>query len=166
MLNLQFSALYQQGQKGVFFSWKRIIGWMVNGMLTSSDIRPKHLQSFYLGIQKRRTGSRHCAFRTFHIHQHRVDSQLPDSSNDHAFYLDPTFLDLGKHPELVHLLALLWRTSSRVLKQRIQTPYRGCGTRTLVLARCIISRSYISPSILYIHCNTLNFKGKKIFSLI
>ncbi|KAI3812673.1 hypothetical protein L1987_17386 [Smallanthus sonchifolius] len=32
---LQFPALYQQGQKGIFFSWKRIIGWMGNGILTS-----------------------------------------------------------------------------------------------------------------------------------
>ncbi|KAK9052922.1 hypothetical protein SSX86_029552 [Deinandra increscens subsp. villosa] len=32
---LQFPALYQQGQKGIFFSWKRIIGWMGNGVLTS-----------------------------------------------------------------------------------------------------------------------------------
>lgn len=31
----QFPALYQQGQKGIFFSWKRIIGWMGNGILTS-----------------------------------------------------------------------------------------------------------------------------------
>ncbi|GKB74492.1 probable phospholipid-transporting ATPase 4 [Tanacetum coccineum] len=32
---LQFPALYQQGQKGIFFGWKRIIGWMGNGILTS-----------------------------------------------------------------------------------------------------------------------------------
>ncbi|KAD3641546.1 hypothetical protein R6Q59_004164 [Mikania micrantha] len=32
---LQFPALYQQGQKGIFFSWKRIVGWMGNGILTS-----------------------------------------------------------------------------------------------------------------------------------
>ncbi|XP_076912027.1 putative phospholipid-transporting ATPase 4 [Bidens hawaiensis] len=32
---LQFPVLYQQGQKGIFFSWKRIIGWMGNGILTS-----------------------------------------------------------------------------------------------------------------------------------
>nr|XP_043639863.1 probable phospholipid-transporting ATPase 4 [Erigeron canadensis] len=32
---LQFPALYQQGQKGILFSWKRIIGWMGNGILTS-----------------------------------------------------------------------------------------------------------------------------------
>ncbi|KAJ9549620.1 hypothetical protein OSB04_022163 [Centaurea solstitialis] len=35
---LQFPALYQQGQKGIFFSWKRIIGWMGNGILTSLTI--------------------------------------------------------------------------------------------------------------------------------
>ncbi|KAI3728061.1 hypothetical protein L6452_16689 [Arctium lappa] len=35
---LQFPALYQQGQKGIFFSWKRIIGWMGNGILTSLAI--------------------------------------------------------------------------------------------------------------------------------
>ncbi|PWA97906.1 P-type ATPase, HAD-like domain protein [Artemisia annua] len=32
---LQFPALYQQGQKGILFGWKRIIGWMGNGILTS-----------------------------------------------------------------------------------------------------------------------------------
>ncbi|KAI3501644.1 hypothetical protein L1887_29567 [Cichorium endivia] len=35
---LQFPALYQQGQKGILFSWKRIIGWMGNGILTSLAI--------------------------------------------------------------------------------------------------------------------------------
>ncbi|XP_071694162.1 probable phospholipid-transporting ATPase 4 [Rutidosis leptorrhynchoides] len=35
---LQFPALYQQGQKSIFFSWKRIIGWMGNGILTSLTI--------------------------------------------------------------------------------------------------------------------------------
>ncbi|CAI9274898.1 unnamed protein product [Lactuca saligna] len=35
---LEFPALYQQGQKGIFFSWKRILGWMGNGLLTSVTI--------------------------------------------------------------------------------------------------------------------------------
>ncbi|CAH1415133.1 unnamed protein product [Lactuca virosa] len=35
---LEFPALYQQGQKGIFFSWKRILGWMGNGILTSVTI--------------------------------------------------------------------------------------------------------------------------------
>ncbi|PWA36804.1 P-type ATPase, HAD-like domain protein [Artemisia annua] len=32
---LEFPALYQQGQKNIFFGWKQIIGWMANGILTS-----------------------------------------------------------------------------------------------------------------------------------
>ncbi|XP_074558346.1 putative phospholipid-transporting ATPase 4 [Curcuma longa] len=35
---LQFPALYQQGQKNLFFDWYRIIGWMFNGLYTSIAI--------------------------------------------------------------------------------------------------------------------------------
>ncbi|KAL4569703.1 hypothetical protein LXL04_025345 [Taraxacum kok-saghyz] len=35
---LEFPALYKQGQKGIFFSWKQIIGWMGNAILTSLTI--------------------------------------------------------------------------------------------------------------------------------
>ncbi|KAL3522967.1 hypothetical protein ACH5RR_015801 [Cinchona calisaya] len=35
---LQFPALYQQGQRNICFSWKRIIGWIVNGILSSLAI--------------------------------------------------------------------------------------------------------------------------------
>ncbi|XP_059634389.1 probable phospholipid-transporting ATPase 5 [Cornus florida] len=35
---LQFPALYQQGQKNVNFSWNRIVGWILNGMLASVAI--------------------------------------------------------------------------------------------------------------------------------
>ncbi|KAM7500349.1 hypothetical protein LguiA_024763 [Lonicera macranthoides] len=35
---LQFPALYQQGQKNIYFSWKRIIGWILNGVLASLSI--------------------------------------------------------------------------------------------------------------------------------
>ncbi|XP_056161871.1 probable phospholipid-transporting ATPase 4 [Syzygium oleosum] len=31
----QFPALYQQGQRGICFSWKRIIGWILNGAVAS-----------------------------------------------------------------------------------------------------------------------------------
>lgn len=31
----QFPALYQQGQRNIHFSWVRIIGWIVNGVLAS-----------------------------------------------------------------------------------------------------------------------------------
>ncbi|KAK2966366.1 hypothetical protein RJ640_021510 [Escallonia rubra] len=37
-LCLQFPALYQQGQKNIYFSWKRIIGWILNGILASLAI--------------------------------------------------------------------------------------------------------------------------------
>ncbi|RVW87875.1 putative phospholipid-transporting ATPase 7 [Vitis vinifera] len=32
---LQFPALYQQGQRNIHFSWVRIIGWILNGVVTS-----------------------------------------------------------------------------------------------------------------------------------
>ncbi|XP_004486850.1 probable phospholipid-transporting ATPase 4 [Cicer arietinum] len=32
---LQFPALYQQGPKNLFFDWKRILGWMGNGLYSS-----------------------------------------------------------------------------------------------------------------------------------
>ncbi|CAI9783514.1 unnamed protein product [Fraxinus pennsylvanica] len=35
---LQFPALYQQGQKNICFSWKRIVGWILNGILASLAI--------------------------------------------------------------------------------------------------------------------------------
>lgn len=35
MSSLQFPALYQQGQRGICFSWKRIIGWILNGAVAS-----------------------------------------------------------------------------------------------------------------------------------
>ncbi|KAG6494794.1 probable phospholipid-transporting ATPase 4 [Zingiber officinale] len=35
---LQFPALYQQGQRNLFFDWYRIIGWMFNGLYTSIAI--------------------------------------------------------------------------------------------------------------------------------
>lgn len=31
----QFPALYRQGQKNIYFSWSRIIGWILNGIVTS-----------------------------------------------------------------------------------------------------------------------------------
>ncbi|XP_030549237.1 probable phospholipid-transporting ATPase 5 [Rhodamnia argentea] len=31
----QFPALYQQGQRGICFSWKRIISWIINGAIAS-----------------------------------------------------------------------------------------------------------------------------------
>ncbi|KAK3037101.1 hypothetical protein RJ639_029943, partial [Escallonia herrerae] len=34
----KFPALYQQGQKNIYFSWKRIIGWILNGILASLAI--------------------------------------------------------------------------------------------------------------------------------
>ncbi|KAA8544652.1 hypothetical protein F0562_019436 [Nyssa sinensis] len=37
-LCLQFPALYQEGQRNIYFSWKRIIGWILNGMLASLTI--------------------------------------------------------------------------------------------------------------------------------
>ncbi|KAL1833903.1 hypothetical protein ACET3Z_003554 [Daucus carota] len=35
---LQFPALYQQGQRNMYFSWKRIIGWITNGIFASLAI--------------------------------------------------------------------------------------------------------------------------------
>ncbi|XP_058070915.1 probable phospholipid-transporting ATPase 5 [Magnolia sinica] len=35
---LQFPALYQQGQKNIYFSWIRIIGWIMNGVFASLAI--------------------------------------------------------------------------------------------------------------------------------
>ncbi|PIM99409.1 Phospholipid-translocating ATPase [Handroanthus impetiginosus] len=35
---LKFPALYQQGQRNICFGWKRIIGWILNGILTSLTI--------------------------------------------------------------------------------------------------------------------------------
>ncbi|XP_030479940.1 probable phospholipid-transporting ATPase 4 [Cannabis sativa] len=32
---LQFPALYQQGQKNIHFTWSRIIGWILNGVVSS-----------------------------------------------------------------------------------------------------------------------------------
>ncbi|KAF5736244.1 hypothetical protein HS088_TW14G00380 [Tripterygium wilfordii] len=32
---LQFPALYQQGQKNIYFTWERIIGWILNGIVAS-----------------------------------------------------------------------------------------------------------------------------------
>ncbi|GMI93611.1 Aminophospholipid ATPase 5 [Hibiscus trionum] len=32
---LQFPALYQQGPRNIHFSWSRIVGWMLNGVVTS-----------------------------------------------------------------------------------------------------------------------------------
>lgn len=31
----QFPALYQQGQKNIYFTWSRIIGWILNGIVAS-----------------------------------------------------------------------------------------------------------------------------------
>ncbi|KAL7089629.1 hypothetical protein ACP275_13G196000 [Erythranthe tilingii] len=35
---LKFPALYQQGQRNIYFSWKRIIGWILNGVLASLSV--------------------------------------------------------------------------------------------------------------------------------
>ncbi|KAF8412743.1 hypothetical protein HHK36_000712 [Tetracentron sinense] len=35
---LQFPALYQQGQRNIYFSWIRILGWILNGVLASLAI--------------------------------------------------------------------------------------------------------------------------------
>lgn len=35
LLHVQFPGIYQQGQKGISFSWRQILGWMGNGILTS-----------------------------------------------------------------------------------------------------------------------------------
>lgn len=35
---MQFPALYQQGQRNICFSWKRIIGWILNGILASLSV--------------------------------------------------------------------------------------------------------------------------------
>ncbi|RZC48296.1 hypothetical protein C5167_041254 [Papaver somniferum] len=35
---LQFPAIYRQGQKNIYFSWKRIIGWILNGVFASLAI--------------------------------------------------------------------------------------------------------------------------------
>ncbi|KAG8385149.1 hypothetical protein BUALT_Bualt03G0011700 [Buddleja alternifolia] len=35
---LQFPALYQEGQRNICFSWKRIIGWISNAILTSLSV--------------------------------------------------------------------------------------------------------------------------------
>lgn len=44
---LQFPALYQQGQKNLFFDWYRIIGWMFNGLYTSIAIYFLSIGMFY-----------------------------------------------------------------------------------------------------------------------
>lgn len=31
----QFPALYRQGQRNIYFSWSRIVGWILNGMVAS-----------------------------------------------------------------------------------------------------------------------------------
>ncbi|KAF5180176.1 Phospholipid-transporting atpase [Thalictrum thalictroides] len=41
---LQFPALYQQGQKNIYFSWTRIVGCVSNGLITSFSI---FILSFY-----------------------------------------------------------------------------------------------------------------------
>ncbi|XP_075479097.1 putative phospholipid-transporting ATPase 4 [Primulina tabacum] len=35
---LQFPALYQEGQRNICFSWKRIVGWISNGILASLTV--------------------------------------------------------------------------------------------------------------------------------
>ncbi|XP_052203630.1 probable phospholipid-transporting ATPase 5 isoform X2 [Diospyros lotus] len=35
---LQFPALYRQGQKNIYFSWERILGWILNGAVSSLAI--------------------------------------------------------------------------------------------------------------------------------
>ncbi|KAF9611561.1 hypothetical protein IFM89_033565 [Coptis chinensis] len=42
---LQFPALYQQGQRNICFSWTRIIGWVLNGFLTSLSVFTLSLHS-------------------------------------------------------------------------------------------------------------------------
>ncbi|KAG0495862.1 hypothetical protein HPP92_000553 [Vanilla planifolia] len=45
---LQFPALYQQGPKNLFFDWYRIIGWMVNGVYSSSPFISSPSTSFVI----------------------------------------------------------------------------------------------------------------------
>ncbi|XP_059644939.1 probable phospholipid-transporting ATPase 4 [Cornus florida] len=44
---LQFPALYQQGQKNLFFGWYRILGWMGNGIYSSLVIFFLNISIFY-----------------------------------------------------------------------------------------------------------------------
>ncbi|KAJ7969255.1 Phospholipid-transporting ATPase [Quillaja saponaria] len=37
-VSLQFPALYQQGQRNINFSWGRVVGWILNGILASLTI--------------------------------------------------------------------------------------------------------------------------------
>ncbi|PIA36567.1 hypothetical protein AQUCO_03300037v1 [Aquilegia coerulea] len=43
---LQFPALYQQGQKNIYFSWTRIIGCVSNGLITAASIFILSVYSF------------------------------------------------------------------------------------------------------------------------
>ncbi|KAM1123095.1 hypothetical protein ACFX13_004612 [Malus domestica] len=43
---LQFPALYQQGQKNIYFTWYRIIGWIVNGVVASLVIFLANIYTF------------------------------------------------------------------------------------------------------------------------
>ncbi|XP_047319853.1 probable phospholipid-transporting ATPase 4 [Impatiens glandulifera] len=44
---LQFPALYQQGQRNLFFDWKKIFGWMGNGLYSSIIIFFLNIFIFY-----------------------------------------------------------------------------------------------------------------------
>ncbi|KAJ6426336.1 hypothetical protein OIU84_022031 [Salix udensis] len=35
---LQFPSLYRQGQRNIFFSWSRVVGWILNGIVAASVI--------------------------------------------------------------------------------------------------------------------------------
>lgn len=114
-------------------------------------IHPKRQHSILLSLPTRGRSHRHLPFRSDHIHRRHMDCKLSDCSNHHSLYMDPTYLHMGKHLVLVYFLTLLWCSSTRILRPRIQTPDWSSGTRTRVLDCHVVSCSRCSSSLLHLH---------------
>ncbi|KAL0442362.1 UNVERIFIED_CONTAM: putative phospholipid-transporting ATPase 5 [Sesamum latifolium] len=113
---LKFPALYQEGQRNICFSWKRIIGWILNGILASIAVFTINIYLLFpSAFDKRGKLSRHRTHRHHNIHMHNLDSKLPDCSHDLPLHMDQPFLDLGQHSRLIGPAPLYWIATLLVL---------------------------------------------------
>ncbi|KAL6502190.1 hypothetical protein OROHE_024783 [Orobanche hederae] len=110
---LKFPALYQEGQRNTCFSWKSIIGWILNGIFASLSVFT--INVYILSPSPfDRNG---CLADIEHIHN--LGRQLPDRPYDIPLHIHQPFPHLGKHPLLVHFALLVQRATPVVLPERL-----------------------------------------------
>ncbi|KAK8940236.1 putative phospholipid-transporting ATPase 9 [Platanthera guangdongensis] len=146
---LKFPILYQEGVQNLLFSWRRVLTWMLNGVISAvivfffatSGLRAPGIPPGWRNCQPRHS-------RNGNVHLCGLGSKLPDGGLRQLLHPHSAHLHMVRHRRLVHISPRVRRSHSGHFDGGVSGVHRGSSPGAILLDHDAVHHDFCAHSLL------------------